>query len=113
LLRGRTNMQSFELFFWAPGPWRGHVREYVRIDCELLCRYLDLRIRELRTCHHMLSRVPAQIRPLYMLATRLFPDWRDSWLMVAQKPTEWKAPSLTEEEAQRILGPFGWDVEVG
>jgi SAM-dependent methyltransferase len=92
LLRGATNLPDFRCFYWMPGPWRGHVREYVRNDLVQLCTYLGLAQRELRTCHHMVQkkRWPWIIKQTYKAATLMFPDWRDSWLLVAQKPAGWR-----------------------
>jgi SAM-dependent methyltransferase len=89
VLLGRTNLPRFDTFYWFPGPWRGHVREYTRGDLRSLAAYLGLRIVELHGCHHMLSRVPGKLRPLYLAVTALFPDWRDSWCLVASKEPGW------------------------
>jgi len=48
LLFGKTNMPSFDSFYWYPGRWPGHVREYVRDDLAKLSGYLDLHPLELR-----------------------------------------------------------------
>lgn len=92
LLRGRTNLSHFRFFYWMPDPWRGHVREYVRDDLTQLCAYSGLTSRELRSCHHMVhkKRWPWIARRTYEAATLLFPGWRDTWLLVAQKPIGWR-----------------------
>ena len=92
LLRGRTNYSDFRSFYWMPAPWRGHIREYVRDDLTQLCLYAGLTPRELRSCHHMTEkkRFPWIVRWAYEAATNLFPGWRDTWLLVAQKPANWK-----------------------
>ena len=89
VLLGRTNLPPFESYFWYLGPWRGHVREYVKGDLVLLAEYLGLSIVELRSCHHMLYKVPPMARPLYKAVTQAFRGWRDSWLLVARKPPSW------------------------
>jgi len=89
VLLGRTNLPPFEDYYWYPGPWRGHVREYTRADTVKLADVLGLEVVELRSCHHMLRRVPAVARPIYLALTRVFPAWRDSWMLVARKPTGW------------------------
>jgi SAM-dependent methyltransferase len=91
VLRGRTNLPRYDTFYWYPGPWRGHVREYTKGDLEALNRYLGLELVELHACHHMLSVVPRWMRPFYLAATALFPGWRDSWCYVGRKPGQWKA----------------------
>jgi len=60
VLVGNTNHPRFDTYYWYPGPWRGHVREYVRKDLELLCQYLGFTIEQLNGCHHMLHVLPAR-----------------------------------------------------
>jgi SAM-dependent methyltransferase len=90
LLLGRSNLESFGRYYWMPGPWRGHVREYTRPDLVALTRYLGLELLELRGCHDMLGRLPPLVRPVYRAATALFPGWRDTWLLVARKNPGWE-----------------------
>ena len=91
VLRGHTNLPRFDTFYWYPGPWRGHVREYTKNDLALLCRFLGLERVELHGCHEMLSVVRPVLKPFYLAATSLFPGLRDSWCLVARKPAEWTA----------------------
>jgi hypothetical protein len=42
------------------------------------------------------------VRPLYRGVTGIFPGWRDSWLVVAQRPSAWQAPQLNEREIARV-----------
>jgi SAM-dependent methyltransferase len=102
LLRGSTNLPDFEYFYWLPSPWRGHVREYVRQDVLLLATYLGLQIREVRSTHHMLARIPERARPIYRAATAVFTGWRDTWVLVAQKPAGWVAPTIEDERLKAI-----------
>lgn len=86
---GRTNLPRFESYYWYPGKWRGHVREYVKQDLQLLASYLDLEILELRGCDHMISKLPKYQRSSYLLLTGIFPSLKDSWLMIAKKRSHW------------------------
>ena len=106
LLCGETNLPDFDTFFWSPGPWRGHVREYVRSDLILLSRYLDLQVLELRSCDHMLEKLSAGIiRSIYLVATHFFRGWKDSWLLVARKPEHWiPRKILPRDESAATLG---------
>jgi len=105
VLLGKTNLPGFESYYWYPGPWRGHIREYVRDDLLKLSEYLGLFVVELRSCHHMLQKIPRPIRPVYVSFTALFPGWRDSWLLVAKKPFDWKPKmNLSKDELKRIYG---------
>ena len=87
--RGRTNLPLFEAYYWNDGVWRGHVREYVRSDLLQLADYIGLDIRELHTCNDMLNRLPRPVWRLYLAATSLLKDGRDTWTMVGQKPPGW------------------------
>ena len=89
LLRGRTNHAVFDDYYWFEGPWRGHVREYVRDDLARLASHLDLDILELRGCDHMLANVSALTRLAFTFLSGIFPDWKDSWVLVARKRKNW------------------------
>jgi len=87
LLFGKTNMPNFSEYYWSGDPWRGHVREYVYNDLKQLSEFLNLTIIILKGKNHMLEKVPGILLPLYKIITSIFTDWRDSWLLVAQKKT--------------------------
>ena len=109
VLLGKTNLTAYETFYWSATPWRGHVREYVRDDLVKLVDYLGLDICELRGCDHMLQKLPPPVRTAYMAATALFPDWKDSWLMVARKKKNWSPrKTVSREELNRILPVTNW-----
>lgn len=104
VLRGRTNLPPFEYYYWHPGPFRGHVREYVHDDLVHLSRNLGLEIVELTSCHLRLHKLPAPARPVYKGITALCPGWRDSWLLVARKKPGWLSrKTLPEGEMKKIL----------
>ncbi len=105
LMRGHTNLPRFDLYYWYKGPWRGPRREYVRDDLIRLTQHLGLELTSLQTVHHMLHRVPAKLKPLYKLATSVFPDWRDTWVLVARKPMGWQAKhTLSDADFGEIYG---------
>src|SRR5439155_20303965 len=89
VLFGASNLPLFDDYDWYPGPWRGHVREYVYDDLVQLCKNLNLEILELRGCDNYLWKLPSGLRPLYSLVTKLFPGWKDTWLLVAKKKPGW------------------------
>jgi len=102
---GRTNLPLFESYYWYPGAWRGHVREYVKNDLVKLSEYLNLEELEIISCDHMLSKLPASIRPGYVLVTSIFRGWKDSWLLVARKRQGWSVKkTLLQNELTKILG---------
>lgn len=92
LLRGGTNLPAYERLFWSDGPWRGHVREYVRGDLTTMSRLVGLETVELRTFHSMLHVIPRPVRPVYRAATAVLPGWRDTWLLLARRPERWSPP---------------------
>ena len=109
VLCGRTNYQNFEYYYWYPGHWRGHVREYSRNDLIKLTKYLGLDCLELRGVHFMVERrrLPAIVKPIYYALSAGFKGWRDSWLLVVKKRAEWTPnKSLPDHELHRILGMF-------
>ena len=99
VIRGRTNLPSFELFYWYPGPWRGPTREYTRYDLEKLVDYLGLHTVKLTTVHHMLANLSPKLVAPYKLITQLFPDLADTWLLLATKPNGWE-PKKEISEAE-------------
>ncbi len=109
VLRGRTSHPPYELYYWYPGNWRGHVREYTEGDCLALAEALGLKVREVRGAHHMLSKVPPRFRRAYLAVSRLAPSTRDTWSMVAQKPPGWVAkPDLDDTEFRELTGLKSW-----
>ena len=102
---GNTNLPRFESYYWCPGPWRGHIREYVRDDLVKLAEYLNLEVLDLKACDHMLEKLPAAVRPVYLFVTKIFTGWKDSWLLVARKRPGWVSrKALPGDELARILG---------
>lgn len=107
VLRGRTNMTRFWYFYWLPGEWRGHVREYTKSDLAGVSEYLGLERVELRAVDHMLENVPRRLLPFYLGVTRILPGWKDSWMLLARKPVDWTARrQLPEAEAKALRESF-------
>ena len=105
LLRGKTNLPNYDLYYWYKGVWRGPQREYVRGDLVSMCDNLGLEIVELKGVHHMLQNLPKAARPIYKLLTAVLRDWKDTWFLVAQKPEGWTAKlDVSEAEFARIYG---------
>ena len=105
VLLGKTNLPPFNSYYWYPGPWRGHIREYVKNDLLKLSEYLNLAVMELRGCDHMLQKIPGIIKLPYLLITSIFDSWKDSWLLVARKRKNWSAQkTLPRNELVKISG---------
>jgi len=86
VVSGNTNYPSFKQYFEYPDPWRGHVREYTKDDLEQLCKFLNLRIIMLESRNYLVeSRLVGISKYLYSGLTYLFPWWRDTLFLIAQK----------------------------
>ncbi len=90
LLLGKTNYSRFPYFYWYPGQWHGHVREYVRKDLLLLNEYLRMDLLELTTYHLQLDALLPFFRKPFIGFSWFFPGIRDSWILVCRKPLDWK-----------------------
>jgi SAM-dependent methyltransferase len=90
LLFGRTNYAKYAYYYWYPGLWRGHIREYVRGDLILMNQYLDLELLELTTFHLQLDALPAWACQLFVILSNIAPGFRDSWMLISRKPEDWK-----------------------
>lgn len=85
VILGKTNLPNFRSFYFYPGKWRGHVREYVKSDFIELCEYAGLSVIELRNYHFMIDKLNYLLRWPYVFFTFLIPNTRDTWLLFAQK----------------------------
>lgn len=108
LLFGRTNYPPYDDYFWYPPPWRGHVREYVLNDLRLLNRFMGLDEVDLSDAHFWVDfRLKNRVtHRLYLALTSLLP-WRgirDTLILLARKPTEWKPASV--DSRRRGLPPW-------
>ena len=109
VLRGKTSLPQFEMYYWHPGHFRGHVREYTRGDCIALVKALELELVEVQGVHHMLEKVPPKLRRAYLVASRLAPSTRDTWSIVARKPAGWSPKlELEEDEFSELTGQKSW-----
>jgi SAM-dependent methyltransferase len=109
VLVGKTSLPAYPDYYWHPGPWRGHVREYTRGDCVALAEALGLEIVEIRAVHNMLQKVPRRFRKLYQSLSGLAPSTRDTWSMVVRKPAGWTPKrDLTEQELETFTGVKFW-----
>lgn len=109
VLRGHTSHPPYDLYYWYPGNWRGHVREYTEGDCVALAKALGLEVREVQGTHHMLSKVPPKFRRAYLALSKFIPSTRDTWSMVAQKPPGWSAKTeLNDVEFRELTGLKSW-----
>jgi SAM-dependent methyltransferase len=107
VLMGKTNLPDFSGYYWSPGAWRGHIREYAKNDLKELSDYIGFEIEALHGCHHMLHVVPKPALPIYLGITKVIPDFRDSWLLVARKPDNWEPKrKLSDREYAQLIGKY-------
>ena len=105
VIRGRTNLPPYKMFYWHPGKsWRGHVREYVRDDLVQLVDYLDLEVLEISGADAMLEKLPNILHPLYLAVTKFFDSWKDSWVLVGRKKLGWIEKVLSDDELAQLWG---------
>jgi len=105
ILRGKTNLPNYDLYYWYQGVWRGPQREYVRGDLVSMCDNLGLEIVELKGVHHMLQNLPKAAQPIYMAMTTILRDWKDTWFLIAKKPEGWTSKlEVSDAEFARIYG---------
>jgi len=103
---GKTNLTRFEEYYWPPGPWRGHIREYVKDDLVKLSEYLNLDVLEIRGCDHMLEyRLSPISQSVYLFFTGMFKGWKDSWLLVAKKRKGWVPRRTLSQEKLAEINP--------
>jgi len=107
-LLGRTIHPPYDMYYWCPGEWRGHVREYVKGDMMKLGSNLELTNVEVFSAHHMIERkVPQIARPIYRVVTMAFPGWRDTWCLIATKPADWRPrDARVGKEYFELLEPY-------
>lgn len=107
VLFGKTNLPDYASFYWHPGAWRGHVREYVTNDLAMLTQYLRLEPVLLHGCDHMLTRLPRVARSIYAALTDFCPNTKDTLLLLARKPAGWQPlRELPADEWNRTIGRF-------
>jgi 2-polyprenyl-3-methyl-5-hydroxy-6-metoxy-1,4-benzoquinol methylase len=103
---GKTNYNRYDYFYWYPGPWNGHVREYVKNDLVLLNKYLKLEEVSLTSYHLQLDALPAFLRKPFVALSHLMPGARDSWMLVSRKPSDWTSQTVPSKE--QIKSSLGW-----
>jgi SAM-dependent methyltransferase len=102
ILTGRTNYPRYPAYFWSGKVWRGHKREYVKDDLAQLCKFLGLELVLLKGQHHRLRALPAWSRGLFRATLGRIDSLRDTVALIAQKPRDWKPPSIGADEYRQI-----------
>jgi len=110
LLVGSTNYPPYAQYFWYPGAWRGHVREYVIEDLRALSRFLQVDTVLLRDVHMLMDRaLPNRLaRSAYLAFASLVPvrGLRDGLLLLARKPEGWNRQRV--QAARRVPDECTW-----
>lgn len=105
LMMGKTNYNRFQYFYWYPELWRGHIREYVKKDLQLMTEFLQLELLDLSTYHLQLDVLPGYARQPFVAFSSLLPSVRDSWMLIARKPEDWQ-PAF-KPDATQFKDAFG------
>jgi 2-polyprenyl-3-methyl-5-hydroxy-6-metoxy-1,4-benzoquinol methylase len=93
VLRGRTNYVPARMFFDAPTPWGGHVREWTPAETALLLGWAGLSNVRVTTRNTMAAQRLSNpvVRRVYEATTRLLlPSTCDTIVAVASRPPNWK-----------------------
>ena len=105
LMLGKTNYTRFPYFYWYPGKWAGHIREYVRGDLMQLNDLLGLELLELSSYHLQLDVLGPVGRQAFTLLSSMWPGVRDSWMLIARKPEGWRpAVAPSDEQFRAAFG---------
>ena len=107
VVMGKTNYCSLESFYFCGEPWRGHVREYTQTETEQLVKYQGLNIVHSFCINTMINKHNIlknnYLKLIYKILTNIFPRWRDSILVVGQKPEYWKPVLYNPEKAAKYI----------
>ncbi len=99
VLTGRTNYPNVEQFFYAPGLWRGHVREYTLDETRWICEAAGFHVVASSTYEAIAYvRLSKWLVPVFLLVGSCFPTVRSGLCVVAQKPEGWS--NLSEDPAK-------------
>jgi 2-polyprenyl-3-methyl-5-hydroxy-6-metoxy-1,4-benzoquinol methylase len=102
VLSGRTNYPRFPAYYWSGSCWRGHKREYVKGDLELLCSYLGLNPVLLRGEHHRLDALPRWSQGLYKMTIGRIDSLRETLSLIGQKGADWRPAEITSDDLRQI-----------
>ncbi len=102
VLSGRTNYPRFPAYYWSGSCWRGHKREYVKGDLELLCSYLGLHPVLLRGEHHRLDALPRWSQGLYKMTIGRIDSLRETLSLIGQKNADWSPAEITSDDLRQI-----------
>jgi SAM-dependent methyltransferase len=104
VLTGRTNYPNVEQFFYSPGSWRGHVREYTLAETRWICEaagFHNVSSSTFEAIAH--ARLPRYLVPVFLFASTFLPTMRSGLCVVAQKPEGWvSVPENSEKYRQAV-----------
>ncbi|WP_227379410.1 class I SAM-dependent methyltransferase [Haladaptatus halobius] len=103
---GRSHQVSADYLYWNVGEFRSHIKEYTPRELRRMLEYHDMRHIETtlinqgvdKTVARSDSRFLPYAAGLYKRVTNLDPNFRDTQVVTAEKPSSWKPinPSTTE-----------------
>jgi SAM-dependent methyltransferase len=99
--RGLTCYPPLVQVFNAPGPWRGHVREYTPREGGDLLRMAGFEVLQVSPFDAILfDRLRSRItQRLFLVLTSVWPNLKDSFLAVGRKPFTW-TPAETRPDVR-------------
>jgi 2-polyprenyl-3-methyl-5-hydroxy-6-metoxy-1,4-benzoquinol methylase len=111
VLTGRTNYPNIEQFFYSPGLWRGHVREYTLDETRWICEAAGFHVVASSTFEALAyARLPKWLVPAFLFVGSCFPTMRSGLCIVAQKPAGWsnvpENPAKYREAVRKIVPMF-------
>jgi 2-polyprenyl-3-methyl-5-hydroxy-6-metoxy-1,4-benzoquinol methylase len=102
---GNSNYQSYSSYYWYPGEFRGHIREYVNDDLVQLAKFQGLDVERVGNYNHFWNAVPNHLKWGVRILCRLVPSFSDSCSLIARKPANWQPKEeLAINELNDALG---------
>lgn len=90
VLLGRSNLGSFEEFYYQGNPFTGHIRELTKSELLRLASWLQLENASVTGrnwfLHTNFLQIPTLVRRLMDVLLRNFPSWCSNLYLVAEKP---------------------------
>ena len=109
VLRGNTNYTPVGGFFESEGDWRGHVREFTLEETCQILQWNGYDLVRKKMFHGMLKdrlRNPI-LRLAFKSVCLMFPNFRDSMIVIVQKPINW-TPRKSNPDAMQPSLTASW-----
>jgi 2-polyprenyl-3-methyl-5-hydroxy-6-metoxy-1,4-benzoquinol methylase len=105
LLFGKTPLVDANFIYWNVGEFRSHVREYSPSELRRILSNHYLDTVQITTNNLMFNEESAGafnvLKKLYNFATALSPNFKDSTLILAKKPVDWRPTQASIAEFKK------------